>query len=93
MINWMRSHGSAAHLSDDKVGAEDVIAFGLLLQKNLFECPCGFSGKAKVEARGSIIIAFALACLCIVPGLLYGLATEGYRAICPSCGRTLAERI
>lgn len=39
MINWMRSHGSAAHLSDDKVGPEDVAAFALLLQKNLFECP------------------------------------------------------
>jgi hypothetical protein len=39
MINWMRSHGSAAHLSDDKVGPEDVVAFALLLQKNLFEFP------------------------------------------------------
>ena len=39
MINWMRNHGSAAHLSDDKVGPEDVRAFALLLQKNLFEFP------------------------------------------------------
>ena len=39
MINWMRSHGSAAHLSDDRVGREDVIAFAILLQKNLFEAP------------------------------------------------------
>lgn len=39
MINWMRSHGSAAHLSADKVGPEDVAAFALLLQKNLFESP------------------------------------------------------
>jgi hypothetical protein len=39
MINWMRSHGSAAHLVDEKVGAEDFVAFAMLLQKNLFLCP------------------------------------------------------
>jgi hypothetical protein len=39
MIGWMRSHRSAAHGSDDKVGAEDVVAFGLLLQTNLFQQP------------------------------------------------------
>ncbi|TXD34524.1 hypothetical protein FRC96_12945 [Lujinxingia vulgaris] len=35
-INWMRNHASAAHASDDSVETEDVIAFALLLQNNLF---------------------------------------------------------
>jgi hypothetical protein len=61
--------------------------------ENIFECTCGFSGKAKVQARGNMGIAVALSCLCIVPGLMYGLATDGYRAICPTCGRTLAEHV
>jgi hypothetical protein len=38
-INWMRSHASAAHLSETKVEQEDVVAFALLLQKNIFESP------------------------------------------------------
>lgn len=37
MINWMRNHASPAHDSDSKVENEDVIAFTLMLQKNLFE--------------------------------------------------------
>ena len=37
MINWMRNHASPAHDSETKVEKEDVVAFALLLQKNLFE--------------------------------------------------------
>ena len=39
MINWMRNHASPAHDSDAKVENEDVFAFALMLQKNLFEHP------------------------------------------------------
>jgi hypothetical protein len=59
--------------------------------EHIFDCPCGFSGKAKLEKRGNIGIVLILSCLCIVPGLLYGLWTVGYKALCPNCGRVLAE--
>lgn len=37
MINWMRNHASPAHDSPNQVKNEDVFAFAVLLQKNLFE--------------------------------------------------------
>lgn len=39
MINWMRNHASPAHDSDNRVEQDDVIAFALLLQNNLFTSP------------------------------------------------------
>ncbi len=35
----MRNHASAAHATEDRVEVEDVAAFALVLQKNLFEIP------------------------------------------------------
>lgn len=37
MINWMRSHASPSHGSDNRVEREDATGLILMLQKNLFE--------------------------------------------------------
>ena len=62
-------------------------------RQNIFDCPCGFSGKAKIKARGSILILLVLLCIYVVPGLIYALVCSGYKAVCPNCGRLLADRV
>jgi predicted RNA-binding Zn-ribbon protein involved in translation (DUF1610 family) len=62
-------------------------------RQNIFDCPCGFSGKAKIKARGSILITLILLCVYVVPGLIYALVCSGYKAVCPNCGRLLADRV
>ena len=61
--------------------------------QNIFDCPCGFSGKAKIKARGSVIICLFLFCLLYIPGIIYALLYRGYKAVCPNCGRILADRV
>ena len=62
-------------------------------RQNIFDCPCGFSGKAKIKERGSILLTLVLLCLFVVPGLIYALDCSGYKAVCPNCGRLLADRV
>lgn len=39
MVNWMRSHASSAHSSDEQVGKDEVISLALLLESCLFNQP------------------------------------------------------
>src|SRR3977135_4306367 len=49
-------------------------------KENIFDCACGFRGKATVRKRGNMAVALVGLCVFIVPGLLYGLAMAGYEA-------------
>ena len=57
-------------------------------------CPnpnCGYKGRSKRKARGSIIIALILLCFFIFPGIIYLIFTSGYRYYCPECGLQIAN--
>jgi predicted RNA-binding Zn-ribbon protein involved in translation (DUF1610 family) len=83
-----------AHLSDRESGAEESKRCETL-QKNqagIFDCPCGFSGKARVKPRGNLFVAFLLFCFYIIPGIIYVAIRSGYKAVCPSCGKILERK-
>ena len=61
--------------------------------QNIYDCPCGFSGKAKIKSRGNILTAMFLLCLYILPGLIYIIIFSGYKAVCPNCGHLFAGRV
>lgn len=64
-------------------------------RENIFDCPCGFSGKANVVPREpfSMVVLIVGLLLFILPGILYLVSIAGYKAVCPKCGRTLAEGV
>jgi len=52
-------------------------------------CPnprCGYVGRPRKVARGSMIVGFVLLCFLVVPGLLYFMFKRGHRYLCPRCG-------
>jgi len=56
-------------------------------------CPnpnCGYEGKPKKKARGSIIVGLVLCFFFLIPGLLYFIIKSGYRYYCPKCNLQLA---
>ena len=56
-------------------------------------CPnpqCGYNGPARMEARGSCLVAGLLFLLGILPGVLYLIFRRGYRYYCPKCGLQIA---
>ena len=60
----------------------------------IYYCPCGFSGKPTIKARGSILLTLILLCFCVVPAVIYVIVLHcsGSMGVCPSCGRTLAHK-
>ncbi|VEB35523.1 Uncharacterised protein [Legionella cherrii] len=60
---------------------------------NQMICPnvnCGYIGKPKKEARGSIIVGLILCMFFLLPGVLYFLFRSGYRYSCPNCGMQIS---
>ena len=56
-------------------------------------CPnpnCGYTGKARREARGSITLGCLLSLILLFPGLIYFSLMGGYRYYCPVCGVQVA---
>jgi hypothetical protein len=52
-------------------------------------CPnpnCGYVGKPKKQARGSLAMGCLLTLIMILPGLIYFALMSGYTYICPKCG-------
>ena len=52
-------------------------------------CPnlnCGYVGKPKQQARGSVAVGCLLTVIMILPGLIYFALMSGYTYICPNCG-------
>lgn len=54
MINWMRSHASAAHEATDEVSPEDVVSFALILETNLFRNPLPDPGHSVAALFGPV---------------------------------------
>ena len=56
-------------------------------------CPnpnCGYQGKPKRTARGSVLVGLILLCFFLLPGILYFIFMGGYRYSCPKCGLQIA---
>jgi hypothetical protein len=56
-------------------------------------CPnpnCGYRGKPRRKARGSIIVGLFLCMFLLLPGILYFMLKSGYRIYCPRCGLQIA---
>ena len=56
-------------------------------------CPnpnCGYRGKPKRKARGSVLVGLLLLCFFLLPGILYFIFKSGYRYSCPKCGLQIA---
>lgn len=52
-------------------------------------CPnpnCGYRGKPRQQARGSILVGLFLLLFFLLPGILYFMFRGGYRYYCPNCG-------
>lgn len=52
-------------------------------------CPnpnCGYIGKPKKQARGSMAVGCLLCLLMLLPGLIYFALMSGYTYLCPRCG-------
>ena len=57
-------------------------------------CPnanCGYKGKARKQARGSLLVGLFLCCFFLLPGILYFMLKSGYRYICPQCGMQIGS--
>lgn len=57
-------------------------------------CPnpnCGYKGKPRRQARGSVLVGLILLCFFLVPGILYFMFKGGYRYSCPKCGMQIAN--
>ena len=56
-------------------------------------CPnanCGYQGKVKKKARGSIIAGIILCFIFLLPGILYFIFMQGYRYYCPKCNNQIS---
>ena len=56
-------------------------------------CPnqnCGYRGKPRRKARGSMAMGCLLTILLVLPGLIYFVMWHGYRYYCPECGMQVA---
>jgi hypothetical protein len=57
-------------------------------------CPnpnCGYHGKAKKIARGSLLVGVVLLLFCFLPGVIYFMFMSGYRYVCPKCGMQIGN--
>ena len=56
-------------------------------------CPnpnCGYEGRPRKRARGSLLLGLILCAFFIIPGLLYFMLMSGYRYYCPYCDMQIA---
>ena len=56
-------------------------------------CPnpnCGYRGRARRKARGSVLVGLVLCLFFLLPGILYFMFKGGYRYYCPNCGMQIA---
>ncbi len=52
-------------------------------------CPnpnCGYEGRPRCRARGSVLVGLFLCLFFLLPGILYFMFKSGYRYSCPKCG-------
>jgi|GEM_PF-6979231 len=74
--------------------AKSMVASPASLPRGAIICPnpnCGYRGKPRRRARGSLFLLVFLFCLFIIPGLLYLMFRSGYVLICPRCGLQIRE--
>ncbi len=56
-------------------------------------CPnpnCGYEGRSRKRARGSLLIGLILCSFFLLPGILYFMLMSGYRYYCPCCDMQIA---
>lgn len=59
-----------------------------------YTCPhCGYHGKLNKRHRGSLLVAFLLLLVYIVPGIIYAMIYNGLKGVCPKCGKTVVEKL
>ena len=92
---------SSSHVPEDSefrvnrattpVGIQTNESSGVMVKGSII-CPnpnCGYQGRPKRIARGSMLVAVLLGFFFIIPALLYMLIYSGYRYECPRCGNEI----
>ena len=53
---------------------------------------CGFNGFLNIKTRGSLFVFIILLFLGLVPGIIYAIAHNNYRGVCPHCGAVVIRK-